>query len=81
MGGKDKVSLVEVFFGTPWEAELVKGLLESADIEVALKNYNLVNFAPTQSTDFGTGGGISVLVFEDDYDVAHKLVEARESPE
>ncbi|BEH00283.1 DUF2007-related protein [Bacteroides sedimenti] len=79
MGEKDKISLIEVFFGTPWEAELIKGLLESAGIDVALKNYGLVNFVPTQSTDFGAGGGISVLVFKDDYEIARQLIESREN--
>lgn len=79
MGEKDKISLVEVFFGTPWEAELIKGLLESAGIDVALKNYGLVNFVPTQSTGFGAGGGISVLVFKDDYEIARQLIESREN--
>ena len=41
MGSSDKLPLVEVFFGSPWEAELVKGLLESVGIQAALKNYNM----------------------------------------
>ncbi|WP_321519876.1 DUF2007-related protein [uncultured Bacteroides sp.] len=80
MNANDKIPLVEVFFGTPWEAELVKGLLESAGIDAALKNYNLVNFAPSQGTTYGAGGGISVIVSAEDYDVASEIVATREQP-
>jgi hypothetical protein len=81
MNGSDKVPLVEVFFGTPWEAELVKGLLESVGIQAALKNYNLVNFVPSQDTGFGAGGGMSVIVSADDYEAASEIVATRENVE
>ena len=34
-------SLVEVFRGSLWEAELIKGLLESAGVSAMLKNETL----------------------------------------
>ena len=38
MKENDANKLTEVFVGTPWQAELVKGLLESNGIQAALKD-------------------------------------------
>jgi len=80
MNVEDNTPLVEVFTGTPWEAELVKGLLESAGIQAALKDDNLGSIAPSMSVNFGPGG-VKVIVAPEDYEVAIQLVEARESKE
>jgi hypothetical protein len=77
MNADDKIPLVEVFAGSPWECELVKGLLESADIQAALKNDNMVNYTPSMSVCFGSGG-MKVIVSADDYDVASEIVATRE---
>ena len=37
MKEEDKSKLVEVFTGSPWEAELVKSLLGNSDIEAVTK--------------------------------------------
>ncbi|WP_321425042.1 DUF2007-related protein [uncultured Bacteroides sp.] len=74
----DNTPLVEVFTGTPWEAELVKGLLESAGIEAALKDDNLGSMAPSMSVNVGMGG-MRVIVAAEDYEVASQLVETREN--
>jgi len=74
----DNTPLIEVFTGTPWEAELVKGLLESAGIEAALKDDNLGSMAPSMSVNLGPGG-MRVIVAAEDYEVASQLVEAREN--
>lgn len=80
MNAKDKIPLVEVFTGTPWEAELVKGYLESEGIQAALKNDNMVNFTPSMSVCFGSDG-MKVIVSADDYEVASELVVNREKRE
>ncbi len=80
MNADDKIPLVEVFSGSPWECELVKGLLESADIQAALKNDNMVNFTPSMSVCFGSDG-MKVIVSADDYEVASELVANREKIE
>lgn len=69
--------LVEVFTGTPWEAELVKGLLESENIRAILKDEGLGSLAPSVSVSFGSGG-TDVLVSAEDYQVAMQLIESRE---
>lgn len=78
MTADDNTPLVEVFTGTPWEAELVKGLLESAGIEAALKDDNLGSMAPSMSVNVGMGG-MRVIVAAEDYEVASQLVESREN--
>jgi hypothetical protein len=78
MAVDDNTPLVEVFTGTPWEAELVKGLLESAGIEAALKDDNLGSLAPSMSVNIGLGG-MRVIVAPEDYEVAIQLVESREN--
>lgn len=78
MTADDNTPLVEVFTGTPWEAELVKGLLESAGIEAALKDDNLGSMAPSMSVNVGLGG-MRVIVAAEDYEVASQLVESREN--
>jgi len=81
MNTGDKTPLVEVFFGSPWEAELVKGLLESAGIPAALKNYNMGYMAITMLTEVSTGGGVSVLVSAENYDIASEIIANRENVE
>lgn len=72
MTTKENDALVEVYEGTPWEAELVKGLLEANDIESMLKDETLGSvLAP------GIGGNIKVLVREEDYPLARKVVDER----
>ena len=43
MKEEDKSKLVEVFTGSPWEAELVKSLLGNSDIEAVTKDGMVVN--------------------------------------
>ena len=47
MKEEDKSKLVEVFTGSPWEAELVKSLLGNSDIEAVTKDGMVAN--PTQA--------------------------------
>jgi len=43
MKTNENIELVEVFLGTIWHAELVKSLLENAEIEVYLKDEIVYN--------------------------------------
>lgn len=66
--------VVEVFTGSPWEAEFIKGLLESNGIESILKDGGgLAALAP-----YYIGQEIAVLVNEDDYENAMEIVRNRE---
>lgn len=68
----DNTSLVEVFTGSPWEAELVKGLLESNGVKSALKDGMMDTIAPYISNE------VAVMVNEEDYEPAMEVVRNRE---
>ena len=73
---EDKSKLVEVFSGSPWEAELVKSLLESNDIQAVTKDGMVVNVVlPETAVD------VSVLVNEKDYEAAMEVVREYEKKE
>ena len=69
MKEEDKSKLVEVFTGSPWEAELVKSLLVTKDGMVV----NVV--LPATAVD------VSVLVNEKDYEAAMEVVREYEKRE
>lgn len=64
---------VEVFSGPPFEAEVVKGLLESNGILCVVKDGILGTLAPYMAP------AVTILVTEDDYENAADLVNAYES--
>lgn len=69
MKEEDKSKIVKVFAGSPWEAELVKSLLENNSIEAATKDGMVVNVVlPDTAVD------VSVLVNEKDYEAAMEVV-------
>lgn len=65
---------VEVFSGSLWEADLVKGLLEASDILSMLKDETL---GVVTSPYSGIGGQVKVLVDEADFDEAKRIIEER----
>lgn len=70
---EDKSKLVEVFKGAPWEAEMVKSLLENSNIDSMTKDALLVNIVlPATAID------VAVLVREEDYEAAMEVVRQRE---
>jgi len=69
----DESALITVFGGSPWEAELVKGLLESNGIPAALKDGLTATIAPYLITE-----GVTVMVNETDYEAAMEVVRTRE---
>ena len=76
MKEEDKSKLIEVFTGSPWEAELVKSLLGNSDIEAVTKDGMVVNVVqPATAVD------VSVLVNEKDYEAAMEVVREYEKRE
>jgi len=66
---KEDIKAVELYSGTLWEAELLKSLLENADIESFLKDGIIGTNFPWHAA----GGGanpIKVIVSSQDYDRA-----------
>ena len=68
----DDTLLVEVFVGSPWEAEITKGLLESNGIGATIKDGIMGTLAPYISPV------VSVMVNEDDYESATEIVRNQE---
>lgn len=75
MKDEDNSRLIEVFSGSRWEVELIKGLLESNDIAAALKDGLMTTIAPYISPT------ASVMVNESDYEGAMEIIRAREKEE
>lgn len=67
---KDNDSIVEVFSGTSWEAELIKSLFEYEEIRCFLKNSVLNTYAYEPITS----DGVKVMIFNSDYERASKIV-------
>lgn len=70
---KSKIEPVEVFSGSIWEAELVKSLLENAEIETFLKDEIVGTLAPWYASG-GGAGSVKVVVSNLDYDKARNIV-------
>jgi hypothetical protein len=76
---KDKeISLVEVFAGTAVQANLVKSLLENAEIEVFLQDEFSGTLYPWHTTPGGVGA-VKVFVSSVDHEKARIVVTEYES--
>lgn len=72
MKEKDYSKSIEVFSGSPWEAEIIKGLLESNDIRCVVKDGIMGTLAPYIAS------AVSILVTEEEYEAATELIRARD---
>ena len=71
MEAKTYGSLVEVFQGNLWEAEIIKGLLSSAGVESMIKDETM-SAVTSPYTD--AGGKVLVLVNKEEEVYARKVV-------
>ena len=71
MKEEDYSKSIEVFSGSPWEAEIIKGLLESNDIRCVINDGIMGTLAPYIAP------AVSVLVTEDEYESATELIRSR----
>ncbi|HJC98441.1 MULTISPECIES: DUF2007-related protein [Bacteroidaceae] len=76
MEAKSYDSLVEVYRGSLWEAELMKGLLESAGVSAMLKDETLGLITSPYNE---VGGQVLVLVNKEEEVYARKVVERRQA--
>ncbi len=65
---------VIIFAGTIWEAELVKSLLENAEIEAFLRDENTGTMAPWYTAG-GGAGSVKVVVSGADLETARCVVD------
>ncbi|HJH66521.1 MAG TPA: DUF2007 domain-containing protein [Bacteroides mediterraneensis] len=75
MEAKDYDSLIEVFRGDLWEAELIKGLLRSAGVDAMLKDETPLS---AMTSSYG-GGSVCVLVNKEEEVYARKVVTERKA--
>ena len=64
----------EVFEGSLWEAELVKGLLQAENVDCMLRDETLGAVTLPYLTSCGN---VKILVNDEDYQRAMQIVEAR----
>ena len=76
MAAKTYGSLVEVFQGSLWEAELIKGLLNSAGVEAMIKDETMSAIA---SPYIEADGKVLVLVNKEEEVYAKKVVAERQA--
>lgn len=72
MKSTDYSRTVEVFKGSPWEAELVKGLLENNGIATIIKDGLMSTIAPYIAPD------ATILVSEERYEDAMEIIRERD---
>jgi hypothetical protein len=73
MKTNDDIEPVEVFSGTSWQAEMVKSLLENAEIVTFLRDENTGSLAPWYTAG-GGAGSVKVIVSNRDFDQAMLVV-------
>jgi hypothetical protein len=63
--------VIEIFSGTPWEAEMIKSLLENVGIESFLKQNTMATYAynPIFSE------GVKVMILNSDFEKAKEIVD------
>lgn len=71
MKEEDYSKSVEVFSGSPWEAEIVKGLLETNEIRCVVKDGIMGTLAPYIAP------AVSILVVDTEYEAAMELIRSR----
>lgn len=73
MGNNKEIESIEIFNGVIWQAQLLKSLLENAEIEAFLNDETIgsLNF-PWSAT--GGLGIVKVIVSSNDYDNAKEVV-------
>ncbi|MDA3905234.1 MAG: DUF2007-related protein [Bacteroidales bacterium] len=70
----DKIKAVDLYSGTLWEVELLKSLLENAEIESFIKDGIIGNTFPFQAAP-GAVNPIKLVVSSNDYDMALIVLE------
>lgn len=75
MKADQEIHPVEVFEGTDWQANLVKSLLDNAEIESFLKDQRMGVLAPWNVAG-GGAGAVKIFVSSLDFEKAKEVVEA-----
>jgi len=73
MKTKDDIYPVEIYAGSIWEVEMVKSLLENAEIESFLQDENTGTLAPWYTAG-GGAGSVKVVVSNLDFEKARLII-------
>jgi hypothetical protein len=74
MEKNDQIEPVEIFAGTIWEAELLKSIMDDAEIESFLLNEFTGTIAPWYTAP-GGAGSVKVIVSSVDFERARVIME------
>jgi hypothetical protein len=74
METNNQIEPVEIFAGTIWEAELLKSIMDDAEIESFLLNEFTGTMAPWYTAS-GGAGSVKVIVSSVDYERAKSIIE------
>lgn len=74
MNNNREIELIEIFIGTPWQAGIVKSLLEDASIEAFLNDEIMGTIAPW-NTGTPSAGSVKVVVSSDNLVSARLIVD------
>ena len=74
MDTKGEIHPMEVFAGAPFDAGLVKSMLEDREIEAFLQDDELGSLAPWYTAP-GGAGAVKVVVSSADYEAAKQVVD------
>ena len=77
MKKNEENSPVEIFSGTSWQAEMVKSLLENAEIEAYIFDEIMGTLGPWWTAP-GGAGSVKVFVSKSDYERAKTIVDEYE---
>jgi hypothetical protein len=78
MENDQQINMIEIFAGTPWQAGMVKSLLENAEIEAFLADEIIGTLSPWWA-DAGGAGPVKVFISNLDYDIAREIVQDYEN--
>lgn len=74
---KKDIEIIEIFAGTPWQAGMVKTLLEDSGIQAFIADEIIGTLNPWWTAP-GGAGAIKVRISSKDYDQAKKIVDQYE---
>ena len=75
MNDENKEKLVTVFTGTVWQAEIIKGLLDTNEIPCAIMDETI---GAITSSYAGFGKGVLVVVNEEDKEKALEIIKGQQ---
>jgi hypothetical protein len=74
MENEDRINMIEIYSGTPWQCGMVKSLLENEGIEAFMVDEIIGTLSPWW-TDAGGAGPVRIMISSLDEDRARVIVD------